>query len=199
MAVVVLFTTYNFKREQFFLKERIAKENKQKEIERPNPYAYKVLSKHPQENTAVAKNVAVVILPVILPKKEPRKDTALINREKKVLSSEFNFYTFLKKNIDTKVEFIVNDNIRNVRQVLSLSGEDLFRNVKTDFAGNLNDEIAQRVFRDYMKNYYQKNKTFDILSIERNKIDLFDLKNFARFSSLKAGFEFYQSAEKEIE
>lgn len=191
-AVVVLTTAYNFKSKQLFLKEKLAKEKQYRETEKikPNQVQLRGLASRYENATAVDPSITP-------PHKISLKSNVAVKKEVRKKSDEFLFYDFLKKNIGTKVEFIVNDNVKNVRQVVRLSGEDLFRSIKSNFSGDMNDEIAQRVFRDYMRNYYRKNQAFDINSLERNKIDLFDLRNFAQFGSLKAGFEFYQNSLKE--
>lgn len=111
------------------------------------------------------------------------------------IAPKINPYQVLIENISNEIAFKVEDSRTLEKRVIKMSGETLFLKVKSDFAYLLDSEIAKAAFKNYFSNYYQKNKALTGIQKEVS-IDLNDLENFVRFSSLREAFLFYQEREQ---
>lgn len=125
----------------------------------------------------------------------PRSEVAAINKEPAKIPAKTNPYGVLIENISQEIVFKVEDSRTLEKRVVKMNGEALFLKVKSDFAYMLDSELARAAFTNYFSHYYQKNKA--LMKIQKEvAIDLTDLSNFARFSSLKEAFLFYQESEQ---
>ncbi|MDQ1340869.1 MAG: hypothetical protein QG567_2027 [Campylobacterota bacterium] len=116
------------------------------------------------------------------------------NSVPKPLPPKENPYDILIKNITHELEFNIQDNRTLEIRVVKLSGEDLFKKIKSDFAYMLENEIAKEAFRNYFSHYYQKNKNLSQI-YKDVRIDLMNFENFTKFSTLKEAFLFYKEEE----
>ncbi|MDD5373311.1 MAG: hypothetical protein PHO62_07805 [Sulfurimonas sp.] len=133
------------------------------------------------------------VRPVIEQKKEG--NLAKVYPAPKPAKIEESFYDILIENITQRLDFHIQDNRTLEKRVVKLDGEELFKKVKADFAYMLDSQIAKEAFRGYFLHYYQKNK--NLSKVYRDaKIDLMNLDNFVKFSTLREAFLFYREQER---